>query len=74
MPGLHDGAVQIEIVRHDGGAQDSDRDVEHGRVGDDFAARNQPQTDRSERGPGQDQLHREAHPMVAISAMMNASR
>ncbi len=32
-PGLHDRGVQIEIVRHEGGADDADGDVEHGRIG-----------------------------------------
>ena len=30
--------VQIQVVRHHGGAQDADRDVEHRRVGDDLAS------------------------------------
>ena len=34
--GLHDGGMQVEIVGHDGGAQDPDGDVEHGRVPDDL--------------------------------------
>ena len=28
---LHDRRVQVEVVRHDGGAEDADGDVEHRR-------------------------------------------
>ena len=36
--GLHDAGMQVEIVRHHGGADDAEREVEHLRVGDDLAS------------------------------------
>ena len=73
-PGLHDGRMQVQIVRHHGGTQDTDRDVEHGRLGDD-----RPRSARSPRrrpaASGRDQTisSRKQAAMVAIRATTNAS-
>ena len=38
---LHDGRVQIQVVRHHGGPENADRDVEHLRVGEDLRGRDE---------------------------------
>ncbi len=60
LAGLHDGGVQVEIVRHDRGADDADADVEHGRVGDDMSSGDETEQDAAEAGLGKNQLGGEA--------------
>ena len=58
--GLHDGGVQVEIVRHDRGADDADGDIKHGRVGDDLGRRHeQAMQDRAGRRRCGEDLHGE---------------
>ena len=57
---LHDRRVQVEIVRHDGGTEDADGEVEHRRIGDDLGARHQPVEHGGERWLRQRQLDDEA--------------
>ena len=38
---LDDGGVEVEVMRHDGGAENSDGDVEHVGVGDDGSRGNE---------------------------------
>ena len=74
--GLHDRGVQIEVVRHHGGADDADGDVEHRRVGDDLARGDEePAQHRGDRRRGGDDLDRRSRPKITISsAMTKASR
>ena len=50
LPRLHDRGVQIEVVRHHRGAEDADGDVQHLRVAQDAAARDEAGGDRGEIG------------------------
>ena len=49
-------------MRHDGGTEDADGEVEHRRIGDDLGARHQPVEHGGERWAGQRQLDDEAEP------------
>jgi hypothetical protein len=40
--GLHEGGVQVEVMRHHGRPEDADGQIKHGRVGDDIDAGDQP--------------------------------
>ena len=53
---LHDGGVKVEVVRHDGGAQDADAHVEHLLVPQDLAGRHHPQQHRRQTRLGKQQL------------------
>ena len=52
--------MQVEIVRHDGGAEYPHGDVEHRRVAEDFARRNESAQDSAERRLGQKYLEEKA--------------
>ena len=47
---LHDAGVEIQIVRHDGRAEDADGDVEHIAVAEDLGARNEAAQHRGDVG------------------------
>ena len=52
-PGLNDGGVQIQVMRHDRSAKDRDRDVQHVRVGKESTWRfHEAHQQRSPLGPG----------------------
>ncbi len=55
-PGLHDARVQIEIMRHDGRAQDADRQIKHRGILNDLRRRNQPRQQLADRGMGRGDL------------------
>ena len=75
LPGLHDGRVQVEVVRHHRGAQDADRDVEHRRVGHDLGASAAgPAATAAMAGRAMTSSTAKQTPIVATSAMTNASR
>ena len=57
---LHDRRMQIEVVRHDGRAEDSDGDVEHFGIGEDLLRGDEEVIeDRRQFGPGEDDLDAE---------------
>src|SRR5690606_6182721 len=41
VSGLHNTAVKIQVVRHDCCSQNPDRNIKHGRIGNNFFLRNQ---------------------------------
>jgi len=47
---LHDAGVKIKIVRHYGGAKDTDGDVEHFPVSEDFGTGMKPMAASRQRG------------------------
>ena len=51
--GLHDGRMQIQVVRHDGGAQNADRDVKHAGIGNDLRRRHESFGDPDKVRPGE---------------------
>jgi hypothetical protein len=57
---LHDRGMQIEVVRHDRRAEDTDRDVEHRGIGDDLRARHEATRDVHHVRLRQYQFHDEA--------------
>ena len=57
---LHQGGMQIKIVRHDGGAQDADGDVEHFRVGEDLRRGDKPLGNRHHVGAHQEKFNQVA--------------
>ncbi len=61
LPRLHDGGVEVEVVRHHRRAEDAHRDVEHLRVLDDPAARQEAARDPRDVGPRLEDLEEEAH-------------
>src|SRR6476620_6790080 len=42
FPRLHNGRVQIQVVRHHGGPKDTDTDIKHSLVCDDMWTRDKP--------------------------------
>ena len=52
--------MEIEVVRHHGGAENTDRDVEHVRVARDLGLRNESAKDAEQIRLGEPQLHAEA--------------
>ena len=52
--------MEVEVVRHHGGAKDAERQIEHLRVGHDFARRRETPDDVAPVGVGQCDLHDEA--------------
>src|SRR5271169_2807556 len=50
--GLHDAGVQIKIVRHDGGAENADGDVQHFAIAQDYDVRDKAASGLHPEGPG----------------------
>ena len=42
LPGLHQRGMQVEVMRHHGGADDADADIEHAGIGQQRPVRRQP--------------------------------
>ena len=59
-PRLHHARMQIEIVRHHGGAEDAEREIEHVRIGDDLGRRREAADHRAPIRIGHRDLDREA--------------
>ena len=71
---LHDRGMQIEIMRHDGRAEDADRDVEHARIGQNFGPRDETRPARRRRlGLEKKSSAAKQPPIVAMSVMTIAS-
>ena len=71
---LHDGRMQIKIMRHDGRADDADGDVEHVLIFQDFRAGNEAEQHRRRRcGLEKNSSAAKQPPMVAMSVMTSAS-
>ena len=73
VAGLHDAGMEIEIVRHDGGAEDPHGDEQHLLVGDDLARGNEAAQQGCNVGLRQPHLDAEAHKISARKVMTKAS-
>ena len=58
---LHDGRVQVEIVRHHRCAKDAHGEIQHLRIAHDLHRRREAEDDLAPVGIGQRHLHTEAH-------------
>ncbi len=56
---LHDAGMQIEIVRHDGRAENAERQIEHFRIADDLGRREEALDHGAPLRIGQEDLHAE---------------
>ena len=70
---LHDGGMQVEIVRHHRRAEDADGDVEHVRVREDLAPRDEAAEQPATSGRDQISSAAKQTPMVAMSVITSAS-
>src|SRR5260221_306077 len=52
--GLNDRGMQVKVMRHDGGAEDRNRDIKHILVANDFGGRNETLKNGAEFGTGKD--------------------
>ena len=57
---LHDRGVEVEIVRHDGRAENAEREIEHVRIGDDLRARHEAAEHARKFRPRENELRHEA--------------
>ena len=60
IAGLHQPRMQIEIMRHDGGPENAERQIKHFAIGQNIGGRRKPAQHRAPIGIGHCDLHRKA--------------
>ena len=73
LSGLHNGRMQIQVVRHNRSSDDANGDIEHGRVLQNFGARHESVKHATHIRFRQKQVDAKTRAMVAISTITRVS-